>query len=1498
MTASKLTSTISGTSNFCEDSGRRASASALMLFTVIAMGLFVPAESANAATENRFAGQAVSDPIVTSEITWTNLANIVSDDNSDANTEKVPSGFDSDEIHEHLRSRNYGFTIPAGETILGIEVQVEVWDANATLDMDDSDARLAKADVPVGADRSIAGVWPSTRTVRTYGSPTDLWGTTWTPAEVNAAGFGFALQPRALSGGTGAIAQVDYHRIIVYYTGGTPTADLDLTKTDSADPVPVSTPFTYTLTATNNGPDAANNVTLVDTLPATVAFQLATPSQGGCVHSGEPFGGTVTCTLGTIANAANATVAIDVDAPSTPGGINNSATVSADETDPVAGNNTANEPTTIEAPVCPGGVVTTTVDSTTGGSLRACIIWANGNAGIDTLNVPAGTYTLTIAGSGEDAAATGDLDITDGIIINGNAAAATVIDGNSIDRVFDILGASATFTNLTIRSGNVTGDGGGIALDATASLTMSTSTVSGNTTGATGGGIINAGGTVWLTNVTLSGNTAVWGGGLQCEGPCTLTNVTVTGNTAPTAGGGVRLRTGPGSITFLNTIVANNTSGGDADCDGNFTKIFSNGNNLSSDGTCDFTSPGDLENTDPLLGPLQDNGGPTFTHDLLVGSPAIEGGTNTGCPATDQRGTVRPGGVLCDIGAIEGIAPVDVCPGGIVTTTADTGASSLRQCINYANGIPGTTIQFNIPGPGNRSAGADSWWEISPATPLPMVTAAATVIDGTTQTTNQGDTNSRGPEVEIDGAGLGAAANGLVLGATAGGSTIRGLAVGNFSDNGILLLGDSNVVAGNYLGLSADGDTVAANNPSATNYLGGIRVESASNTIGGVAAADRNVISGNGFAGIELFGAGATGNMVYGNYVGIDATGVLARPNSQEGIDLELSSSNIIGGPAAGQRNILSGNGSDGIEIDGGDNNVVQGNYIGTDVTGTALIPNVRDGIDINENGGDGAANNLIGGTGANEGNLIRGNALYGVNIRGATVNNNAILGNRIHGNVLLDIDLNDDGITVNDPLDADAGPNDLLNYPVIVAAPESAGTITAYFELDVPAGDYRVEFFSNPSGAHASGNGGGEVFAEATTITHAGAGIELFAHAFAGAAGDIITATATEELAGPVYNSTSEFSTAFTATALAPFTARWPLDETSGVIASDIDAGNDGTYRNGVLLNQLGACTDTGTAVYFNGIDDLVEVPHVAEYLTDEGTVSFWANADAILASPQGLFSKDSTDLDTGGHLTFTIQPGGDVQVRLQSTTSSMFVNSAPITPGTWFHVAFTWGPGGMALYIDGAAPVTDPYIGGLGTASGGTGNFEPIAFGAGTTVSDDLLVTPTTQFFAGYMDDVRINNRALTLPEIQTLANCTPSLGIVKLAFWPDGTPIPTGATIPSGVEFKYLLYVNNPGAMISDVTVRDVLDPAFVYQAGTIRADNSLANCAAATCIPAEELAIFAAVDAAALLTDAADADVASYTGASLSVDTGDGNVANLQLDINGNAVWAILFSVKMP
>ena len=116
---------------------------------------------------------------------------------------------------------------------------------------------------------------------------------------------------------------------------------------------------------------------------------------------------------------------------------------------------------------------------------------------------------------------------------------------------------------------------------------------------------------------------------------------------------------------------------------------------------------------------------------------------------------------------------------------------------------------------------------------------------------------------------------------------------------------------------------------------------------------------------------------------------------------------------------------------------VVQGNYFGTDFTGTIIVPNTRDGIDINADGANGATGNLIGGTAPNTGNLIRGNTLHGVQLRDETTpgstSGNAILGNQIYENAQLGIDLNgDDVVTANDALDADTGTNTLLNFPVI----------------------------------------------------------------------------------------------------------------------------------------------------------------------------------------------------------------------------------------------------------------------------------------------------------------------------------------------------------------------------------------------------------------------------------------------------------------------------------
>jgi hypothetical protein len=229
---------------------------------------------------------------------------------------------------------------------------------------------------------------------------------------------------------------------------------------------------------------------------------------------------------------------------------------------------------------------------------------------------------------------------------------ATISSGGAIANV----GAGTVAVRDSTFSGNSAHNyGGAIFQQNIGPTTLENVTLSGNTAGS-GGAIANVG-ELHLTNVTFSGNIADTGGGLYAHifsNQNTLLNVTMNANRADTGGG---IYTESISTTLKNTIVANSRNSADTsdslECDSNGAQTTSLGHNIISDGSCFAATTGDQTNTDPQLGPLADNGGPTLTFMPQAISTAINQGTNSGCPARDQRGARRPFGPICDIGAVE-----------------------------------------------------------------------------------------------------------------------------------------------------------------------------------------------------------------------------------------------------------------------------------------------------------------------------------------------------------------------------------------------------------------------------------------------------------------------------------------------------------------------------------------------------------------------------------------------------------------------------------------------------------------------------------------------------------------------------------------------------------------------------------------------------------------------------------------------------------------------------
>ena len=344
-----------------------------------------------------------------------------------------------------------------------------------------------------------------------------------------------------------------------------------------------------------------------------------------------------------------------------------------------------------------------------------------------------------------------------------------------------------------------------------------------------------------------------------------------------------------------------------------------------------------------------------------------------------------------------------------VTTTDDAGAGSLRDAILAANAAAGPdAIEFDIAGMGVRT--------INLASALPAITGQV-AIKGHTQ---PGFLTF--PLIELNGTGAGAGSHGLVVNAAATFTVIRGLIINRFDGDGIQIRANNCNVATCFIGtdgtgavdlgnngngvrifggadnVTVGGNTIGLGNLISGNDLSGVVISSpgttgnkvqgnfigtaangtsdlgntdmgvlvtegaSGNFIGGTTTPAGNVISGNNFYGVHITGNGTNGNTVRGNLIGTDRHGTAGIGNGFIGVRItQGASDNVIGGTIAGSRNVISGNFNAGVGINdpGTSGNLVQGNFIGTDISGTLDLGNLGFGLGIT----DGATNNLVGGT-------------------------------------------------------------------------------------------------------------------------------------------------------------------------------------------------------------------------------------------------------------------------------------------------------------------------------------------------------------------------------------------------------------------------------------------------------------------------------------------------------------------------------------------------------
>jgi uncharacterized repeat protein (TIGR01451 family) len=728
-------------------------------------------------------------------------------------------------------------------------------------------------------------------------------------------------------------------------------------------------------------------------------------------------------------------------------------------------------------------------------------------------------------------------------------------------------------------------------------------------------------------------------------------------------------------------------------------------------------------------------------------------------------------------GTAQSFAPVTVSTGNIsgvdfgfnfdaVVNTNDTGRGSLRQFITNANALgngglaqagrtAGIESAIFMISNGSSAAGLRSSLNyfsggvatLSPGTALPTITAPV-ILDAQTQ---PGWTSA--PILVL--AGNAAAGSGLTI--TAGSSAVRGFVINGFSAGGaagISISGSGgNTIEGNYLGTNATGAAAAAN-------YQGININGTTgNVIGGSSASQRNVISGNTWRGIMLQN-GSSGNVLRGNYVGVNASGTAALANNI-GVYFNQSPNNTLGGTGAGEGNVLSGNANFGIYLvyPGASGNVIQGNTVGLNAARTAAVPNGATGIELCCSSGGGASSNTIGGLSAGAGNFISGNTQSGIRIWDGTGNiiqansiygngwdgiqiragsGNAILANAIYGNGWIGIDLGNDNVTANNGTKNSGLPNYDMDFPVLTYATLSGTTFTVSGYIgsapnQATFANARVEVFKSDN--DPSGYGEGQTYLGSLT-SDANGNISGAITVSGLAVGDRITGTATDGS-----NNTSEFGANVTVAAPAyqPDAMIKLAAEGAGAYATDnvyeataatqvksqgvVSATtatyhllfqNDGNVLDSLVITQAAADNCAGFTVQYldNTSTDRTAAVTGAGY-TITGLAAGAGTQWTLLVIPAGTLNGGSPACGTS--VTATSAGNSTKKDQVRATTSSTSANltllksadRATVAPGQ--DITYTViASNGAGLTPASAVVVTEPIPAFTGFKVGGA-TFDP---------------------------------------------------------------------------------------------------------------------------------------------------------------------------------------------